>query len=148
VIELKKNLTLLGFGRFPSKPSQTYGNVTANVVMDFQQHYKLRLSEVADTITLAKIKEILEAPYRVGDRGLHIVDFKKKLTTLGFGNFPANPSISYGKVTSNVVKEFQKEYDLEKDGVANQATINKLEQVLNGSLKNGDKNAKVRDLDR
>lgn len=146
VTKLKKELTQLGFGRFPTNPSQTYGNVTANVVMEFQQHYKLRLSGIADTITLAKVKEILETPYRNGDRGLHIVELKKKLTTLGFGNFPTNPSISYGQVTSNVVSEFQKEYGLKNNGIAYQETLDKLEQTLRNSLKNGDKNTKVRNL--
>lgn len=146
IVQLKEDLTQLGFGRFPANPSENYGNVTANVVKEFQQHYKLRTTGIADASTLAKMKEILNAPYRDGDRGLHIVEIKKNLTSLGFGNFPNNPSITYGKVTANVVSDFQKEYGLNANGVAYQDTLNKLDLVLKNSILNGDRSSRVRDL--
>lgn len=146
VRNLKKDLTQLGFGNFPKKPSNTYGKVTAGVVKDFQKYFNLRSSGIADTITLNKINELLNPPYRDGDRGLHIVELKKDLTSLGFGNFPKNPSLNYGPVTSKVVKDFQKEYGLKVNGIANKTTLDKLKQVLKNSLFIGDRNSEVRQM--
>src|SRR5699024_2856433 len=146
VRELKKNLTQLGFGNFPNSPSTTYGKVTANVVKDFQKYYDLNVTGVADVNTLQKIKEVLEPPYKDGDRGLHIKELKENLTALGFGNFPQNPSIFYGTVTANVVKEFQETYGITADGIADKSTLNKVNELLKSVLKAGDKNQELRQL--
>src|SRR5690625_3200889 len=146
VRELKKNLTQLGFGNFPKNPSTTYGKVTANVVKDFQRYYDLNVTGIADVNTLQKIKEVLEPPYKDGDRGLHIKELKENLTTLGFGNFPKNPSIFYGTVTANVVKDFQKSYELKPTGIANKETLSKIEKLLNPPFTIGDKGTHIRDL--
>ncbi|MEI3610717.1 peptidoglycan-binding domain-containing protein, partial [Pseudogracilibacillus sp. SO10305] len=50
--------------------------------------------------------------YTNGDKGPHVIQLKKDLRQLGYGNFPANPSNVYGSVTANVVKSFQKDNGL------------------------------------
>src|SRR5699024_2707626 len=120
VVELKKKLTQLGFGNFPSNPSKVYGEVTARVVKEFQEYYSLPVTGIADELTLSKIEEILNPPYKEGHRGLHIVQLKQDLTALGFGNFPSNPSLVYGSVTAGVVKEFQGTYGLNTTGIADE----------------------------
>src|SRR5699024_6100636 len=114
-----------GFGNFPTKPSIIYGKVTASVVADFQKTYNLKNDGIADTATLNKIEELLHSDYQVGQNGPHVVELKKQLTALGFGNFPKNPSNAYGKVTENVVKEFQAYYRLPVTGIADENTIDK-----------------------
>src|SRR5690625_3984148 len=132
VIELKKNLTLLGFGNFPSSPSKNYGSVTEGVVKDFQKANNLSLDGVAGKSTLAKIEELLTKPsdYTKGDSGDHVIELKKNLTLLGFGNFPSSPSKNYGSVTEGVVKDFQKANNLSLDGVAGKSTLAKIEELL------------------
>src|SRR5699024_10576270 len=138
VVQLKKDLAKLGFGNFPNNPSQVYGEVTSRVVKEFQAYYNLTQTGEADLKTLNKIKEVLNPPYKDGDRGEDIVQLKKDLSKLGFGNFPKNPSIFYGNVTSRVVKEFQAYYNLSKTGIADLKTLDKLNEILNSAYKDGD----------
>src|SRR5699024_5244593 len=138
VVELKQNLTKLGFGNFPTNPSIYYGSVTANVVKDFQKFYSLEVDGIAGEETLQKIEEVIENPYENGSRGSHVVQLKKHLSRLGFGNFPVEPSSTYGKVTTGVVKDFQVYYGLSnKTGKANNETIEYLNKVLNSSYQSG-----------
>src|SRR5690625_62018 len=146
VRELKQDLTQLGFGNFPTTPSTTYGEVTANVVKDFQAYYKLSPTGIADQKSLDKIEEVLNPPYESGDRGVAIVELKQDLTTLGFGNFPKNPSIFYGSTTTKVVKDFQKAFGLNESGIADKETFNKIDELLNSSYAIGQKGNHVRAL--
>src|SRR5690625_3986194 len=145
VVELKKNLTLLGFGNFPSSPSKNYGNVTEGVVKDFQTDNNLPVDGVAGKSTLAKIEELLTKPsdYTIGDSGDHIVELKKNLTLLGFGNFPSSPSKNYGSVTEGVVKDFQLYYGLKATGNGDKKTLNKIESLLSSSYQNGERGTHV-----
>src|SRR5699024_8914831 len=146
VRELKKKLTQLGFGNFPSNPSKVYGEVTARVVKEFQEYYSLPVTGIADELTLSKIEEILNPPYKEGHRGLHIVQLKQDLTALGFGNFPSNPSLVYGSVTAGVVKEFQGTYGLNTTGIADEKTLAKIKEILSSEYKPGESGEHVREL--
>src|SRR5699024_3302029 len=140
---LKNSLMDLGFGNFPINPSKNYGNVTANVVKEFQSFYNLPVSGIIDEITRAKLNTELNKPYIDGSNGKGIVTLKLKLSTLGFGNFPSSPSSKYGSVSANVVKEFQRFFHLSPTGVADRNTLDKLNSVLLSSFKNGSKNEHV-----
>src|SRR5699024_5388524 len=137
--ELKKDLTQLGFGNFPKNPSTVYGEVTAGVVKEFQKHYKFATTGVVTQRELDKIQEVINPPYQDGDRGLAIVDLKKNLSKLGISKFPKNPSIFNGSVTANVVKDFQKSFDLKQTGIANNDTLNKMEELFNSRYSKGQK---------
>ncbi|MBU9720598.1 MULTISPECIES: peptidoglycan-binding protein [Bacillaceae] len=130
IVNLKNNLSTLGFGNFPSNPSGAYGSVTSRVVSEFQEYYSLEVNGTADEATLAKVDEILSSPYRTGQSGVHIVELKESLTTLGFGNFPSNPSGAYGSVTARVVSEFQAHYGLVVNGIADEVTLSKIDEML------------------
>ncbi|WP_096190296.1 peptidoglycan-binding protein [Evansella halocellulosilytica] len=136
-VQLKQNLTMLGFGNFPDNPSNVYGDVTASVVKEFQEYYGLPVSGIAEEITLSKVNELLP-PYESGDNHDGIVKLKKDLTSLGFGNFPSNPSSAYGSVTAGVVEEFQGYYGLEASGVADRTTLNKINEILSSQYKIGE----------
>ncbi|WP_160112519.1 peptidoglycan-binding protein [Salicibibacter kimchii] len=137
VVELKEDLTALGYGSFPSDPSTVYGSVTEGVVKDFQEAQGLPVSGIADEITLAIISDLLDPPYQDGDTGEHIVNLKQDLTALGFGNFPSNPSTVYGSVTEGVVEDFQSYYDLDVTGNVDEATLEQMEDVLASSYQDG-----------
>ncbi|UTR16207.1 peptidoglycan-binding protein [Salipaludibacillus sp. LMS25] len=146
IVIFKQNLTLLGYGNFSENPSRNYGPVTASIVKEFQKAEGLKVNGIGDSVTLALMGELLEEiyepntltlPYKNGDKGPEIVTLKEKLTQLGFGNFPSNPSENYGSVTMRVVEEFQAYFGLEATGITNQATLNKLEEELNTIYREG-----------
>ncbi|MCR6094940.1 peptidoglycan-binding protein [Salipaludibacillus agaradhaerens] len=145
IVTLKQNLTLLGYGNFPENPSRNYGSVTASIVMEFQKAVGLKVNGIADSVTLIKLEEkiqefknpALSLPFENGDRGELIIELKKDLTKLGFGNFPENPSAVYGSVTMRVVEEFQSYYGLNVTGVTNEITFNRLQTELNSIYRNG-----------
>src|SRR5699024_3353619 len=56
IVKLKKDLTRLGFGKFPSNPSKNYGKVTEGVVKEFQKDYQLVVNGIMDDISLNKLK--------------------------------------------------------------------------------------------
>ena len=76
VRELKLKLRELGFGSFPSNPSQTYGSVTERVVKEFQEFFRLPVTGVADETTRNKIDELLNSEYRNGKKGQHVRELK------------------------------------------------------------------------
>src|SRR5699024_10505285 len=133
VVQLKKYLTQLGFGSFPENPSQKYGEVTTRVVKEFQNYYGLNnKSGNATAETIRKINELLNSPYQNGKAGPHIVQLKKDLKELGYGNFPSNPSDVYGDVTERVVREIQEANGLVVNGIADRVTLKKIEELLKG----------------
>ncbi|WP_373893897.1 peptidoglycan-binding protein [Virgibacillus sp. CBA3643] len=128
VIELKEKLVELRFADW-SSPSQFYGNITAGKVEDFQAYYDINITGIADNQTLKKIDEILNPPYRDGDRGMPVIELKKKLVELGFANW-SSPSQFYGHITAGKVEDFQRHYGLSTNGVADEETLNQIEKAL------------------
>src|SRR5699024_1833096 len=124
---LKEDLVRLGFASW-SDPTPVYGAITASAVEDSQAYYDLPVTGVADTRTREKIEEVLNPPYRGGDRGEPVVELKEKLVKLGFASWDS-PSQFYGSVTEGVVKDFQEAYDLTADGVADEETLARLDDV-------------------
>src|SRR5690625_7366211 len=59
IVQLKKDLTALGFGSFPKNPSLNYGPVTAGVVEEFQTAYGLKATGNADQATLEDRKSVV-----------------------------------------------------------------------------------------
>lgn len=130
VVELKKNLTSLGYANWKN-PTPYYGSVTANVVKKFQRAYGLTANGVVDSTTLQKVEDALEGVIRIGDSGTHVVELKRNLTALGYANWK-NPSPYYGQITANVVNEFKRDRGLPADGVADKKTI---DLINNGIVK-------------
>ncbi|TMW72322.1 peptidoglycan-binding protein [Alteribacter natronophilus] len=149
VKQLKLDLTALGFGNFPADPSERYGPVTMGVVADFQEVFGLVVNGIADPVTLAKIEDLLaplEVPYKDGDVGPEVRELKLHLTELGFGNFPANPSETYGSVTKSVVEAFQSYYGIEVTGEADEATLGLIKSILTSVFTDGQSAPEIKDL--
>lgn len=144
IVELKESLVKLGFASW-KKPSKYYGTVTSNVVRDFQSYYGLPKTGQADAGTRNKIAEVLKPPYRIGDRGVPVVELKKDLVKLGFANW-ANPSQFYGTVTGNVVRDFQSYYGLSKTGIVDNTVLSKIEDILLTAYQPGDSGAHIKKL--
>ncbi|MBE5768685.1 MAG: hypothetical protein E7333_03730 [Clostridiales bacterium] len=69
---------------------------------------------------------------RYGDRGDDVISLQKRLISLGF--LTGDPDGKYGPATESAVMAFQAAYGLEIDGVAGNATQNKLASVISGGV--------------
>ncbi|MFC4737830.1 peptidoglycan-binding protein [Bacillus daqingensis] len=134
IVQLKKDLTTLGFGTFPSSPSVRYGPVTMRVVEDFQEYYGLPITGITNQTTANRIQSELNSRYRDGQAHSDIVTLKLNLTKLGFGSFPSSPSNRYGAVTASVVSDFQRANGLVVNGIGDSVTMSLLESQVGESF--------------
>src|SRR5699024_11216407 len=146
IVELKQNLTKLGIGNYPKKPSNYFGDATENNVKEFQSLHGLLVSGIAEEKTLELIDKILSPPYQSGDSHGNIPELKKKLTRLGIGNYPDNPSNNFGGSTKRNVKAFQSYYGLEPTGIVDQATLEMINKILSSSYQDGKRGGHVVEL--
>lgn len=123
-----------------------YGKRTQAAVKKFQKRYGLEQSGIADEETQRLIfaKAGVEAPQssgaqadaygsetlREGSQGDAVRILQENLTLLEF--YSGSITGSYGRLTKEAVRRFQKEHDLSADGVAGPRTFRKLTQLLVG----------------
>ncbi|SDZ32939.1 N-acetylmuramoyl-L-alanine amidase [Evansella caseinilytica] len=135
VIQLKIDLSKLGF-HVSDNPNENFGPATEQAVRDFQSYYGLTSNGIADEVTLAKIEEILVSPLQNGGRHEDVIALKENLSRLGF-HVSDNPNTAYGPTTTTRVKEFQKYYGLVVNGIGDEVTLAKIEEILASPLQNG-----------
>ncbi|MEF3331721.1 peptidoglycan-binding protein, partial [Oceanobacillus oncorhynchi] len=70
---------------------------------------------------------------------------KENLKSLGYLSLP-NPNNYFGVQTEKAVKDFQRQFGLTVNGIANQTTIAKIEEVLKSPLQKGKRNASSKTL--
>src|SRR5690625_1650697 len=134
-IQLKKDLDFLGYKAF-TNPTTYYGVQTKELVESFQKDYGLPVSGIADSVTRAKIKELVEGPMFNGLRRDDVISLKRNLVKLGFASF-TNPTNLYGPQTEKAVRDFQSYYKLAVTGVADKETVNRLEDIAESPFQNG-----------
>ncbi|TES56750.1 hypothetical protein E2L07_03605, partial [Halalkalibacterium halodurans] len=144
--ELKLDLMKLGFGTHWSNPTTLYGPDTVKVVRQFQGYYGLVVNGIVDEVTEKKIYEILASPYQEGKRSDQIQQLKFDLMQLGFGTHWSNPTTLYGPDTANVVRQFQRYYGLVVNGIMDEVTLKKMEEILTSPLRRGVTSEQVRKL--
>ncbi|MED1673248.1 peptidoglycan-binding domain-containing protein, partial [Pallidibacillus thermolactis] len=135
VYDLKLKLAQLGFP-VSANPNEDYGLKTAATVKEFQIYYGLKATGEADAATMAKIDEILSSPYRLGKSSSAVKQLKLNLAKIGFV-VSDQPNNDYGPKTEAVVKEFQRLNGLKVNGIADEVTLAKINEWLNGELKMG-----------
>ncbi|MEF3331148.1 peptidoglycan-binding protein, partial [Oceanobacillus oncorhynchi] len=141
---LKENLKSLGYLTL-SNPNNYYGVQTENAVKAFQRDNGLAQSGIADKATLDKIKTELNKVPQIGTRTGQVKKLKENLNRLGFTSFQ-NPTNYFGVQTERGVQDFQKQFGLSVNGIADQATIAKIEEVLKSPLQKGKRNASSKAL--
>lgn len=127
VIQLKKDLERLGF-KVSNNPNRSYGPTTAQKVREFQAYYNLVVNGIADEITLIKIQRVLSSPLQKGKQHNDVIKLKSDLEKLGYGSFLGNKS--FGPSTENAVKNFQKDNNLAVNGIADEVTLAKINELL------------------
>ena len=126
IVELQNHLIMLGFGNWD--PTVRFGPTTEKAVIAFQNTYSgLKVTGVLDSKTQAKLRLETEGLLQKGMRSDAVKELQQELIRLGFGNW--NPTTYYGSTTERAVKDFQKYYDLNVNGVYNKRTKEKLEEV-------------------
>src|SRR5690625_4798214 len=134
-LQLKKDLAFINMP-VPGKGTALYGTVTENAVKDFQKRYNLAVNGIADEVTLAKIKELKEAPLENGTRREDVKTLKQDLAKLGF-TVPGTGTNLYGTQTEKKVIEFQKYYGLSQTGTVNNTTKSKIKEIIDSPLQKG-----------
>ncbi|GEM_PF-2209475 len=146
VLEMKLNILKLGFGTHWKNPTNYFGSDTEDVVRDFQEYYGISVTGFGDEPTLSKITEVLSSPNQLGSRSEKIKEIKLNLVTLGFGTHWKNPTTYFGSDTEDVVREFQKAKGLAINGIVDEITLNRINELLDAPLKLGVRRADVVDF--
>jgi len=131
VKELQTNLNALGF--YTGEPDGKFGSGTEAQVIRFQKTYGLTADgQVGDSTKSAintainyKSKGILAK----GQLSNDVKVLQSNLKTLGFLSGTADGA--YGSGTETAVKNFQSKYGLTPNGVVDNATKNKINQLIN-----------------
>ena len=132
---MKKDLAKLGFV-VSNNPNNDFGPKTEQVVKQFQRYYGLSVTGIADKATLDKLKKNVNSPYQMGKSGPEIKEIKLKLAELGF-KVSNNPNYDYGWKTTQTVKSFQSRYGLKANGIVDEVTLAKIDELLNSPLQVG-----------
>lgn len=136
VITLKENLAKIGF-RVSYSPTDFYGPTTEAVVKQFQDYYGITEEYgIVGSATQSKIKSILNSPLQNGNYNNATVELKADLADLGFG-VPGRGTNFFGPLTEESVRDFQKAYDLRVNGIADEVTLAKIEELVSGPMYNG-----------
>lgn len=123
-----------------------YGTRTQAAVRKFQKRYGLAQTGTADAETIALLYEKagMEAPaasetdhsgygsetLREGAKSDAVRMLQENLTLLDY--YSGSITGSYGRLTKEAVRKFQRDHDLSADGVAGPRTFKKLSQLLAG----------------
>ncbi|WP_208590778.1 peptidoglycan-binding protein [Gracilibacillus suaedae] len=138
-IDLKINLAKVGF-KVSNNPTDYFGPLTEAAVKKFQKYYNIAVTGVADQTTLKKLDDIVSSPLQDGKRNKETVDLKYDLKALGFVVPGSNMTEYYGPKTKKTISEFQTYYGLKSNGIADERTLSKIEELLSSQLQNGNYN--------
>ena len=144
--DIKKDLMKAGFGTHWKNPTTYYGADTEKVVREFQKYYSLTVDGAMNDETLEKLEEVLNGPYRKGKRSNKIQELKIDLMKVGFGLHWNNPTNYYGSDTEKVVREFQRAYKLAVNGILDEVSLKKLDDLLAQGLTPGTRSEEVRQI--
>ncbi len=144
ILKLKRNLNQLGFGKI--KVTTLYGSFTERKVKEFQKYYGLNATGQADLATLDKITELVKNPFQKGKRHKKVIQLKKDLNRLDFGNIKV--TTLYGSFTEKRVKDFQRYYGLEVTGIADKKTLNKIDEIISSPYQKGKRHKDISQLKR
>lgn len=126
---LQNNLNTLGYNC--GAVDGIFGTNTANAVKAFQKNQNIEIDGIVGSETRARISAALanenDSLLKYGSRGDAVRNIQSSLNAIGYSAGSADGI--YGRNTESAVKNFQRTYGLEVDGIVGKETIAKLEAV-------------------
>src|SRR5699024_10153605 len=144
VVQLKKDLAKLGFA-VPGNGTNQFGPQTTKKVKEFQKYYGLKITGTFNKETEDKLKKILATPLQKWNKHNDTIQLKKDLAFLG-RPVPGNGTSSYGNDTEKTVKKFQADNGLVVNGIADEVTLKKIQELITAPLSNGMRREDVKEL--
>ncbi|WP_405097424.1 peptidoglycan-binding protein [Oceanobacillus sp. FSL H7-0719] len=140
LIEIKKKLNAIGFGGISE--TDFFGSWTKTRVEQFQEYYGLPVTGEINKATSNKIDSVFNSPFQLGERHESTIELKEKLNSLGYGHISVTDL--YGSWTVNRVQKFQKENGLRVNGIADEPTWEKLNELASQTeFKVGDRHPNI-----
>lgn len=135
VASLQRDLIKLGY--LSSDVTGYYGDLTEAATKKVQREYGYKADGIAGEITLSLLDRLLGRDkkqagslLREGDKNSHVTQLQKNLIKLGYLN--TNATGYFGPATKAAVIKLQKEYDYAVDGIAGNATLSLVSQLVSG----------------
>ncbi|WP_416147711.1 peptidoglycan-binding protein [Salipaludibacillus sp. HK11] len=130
---IKEQMNQIGFGYITV--TTLFGSYMDQKVRDVQDYYGLRVNGILDDPTQTKINDVFNSPHRQGIRDEETIALKERLNRIGFGNILV--SDLYGSFTEKKVIDFQKHYGLVENGIADEPTWEKINEIYNSPYQLG-----------
>ncbi|GGC85414.1 hypothetical protein GCM10007216_15160 [Thalassobacillus devorans] len=141
--DMKRKLNSIGFGKI--LVTELYGSYTTKKVTQFQNYYGLNESGDADAETLEQIDDVYNSPFQLGERHNETSEWKEKLNEAGFGGIRVTDY--FGEFTEKRVKELQRTLGLIDNGIIDNVTQAKLDELLaETSFQQGDRDSRISDM--
>ena len=143
VIQLQKDLIELGYNLDPWGADGDFGKDTDKAVRAFQKKSNLDVDGWVGKNTYAAIEKALAekrkpapapAPalveFQLGSQGTEVIELQKKLLKLGYDLSPWGADGDFGQKTNAAVRAFQKDNNLDVDGIVGPNTLAALDKAL------------------
>ncbi|WP_193065542.1 peptidoglycan-binding protein, partial [Oceanobacillus oncorhynchi] len=141
--EIKQKLNSLGYGYI--SVTTLFGSYMEQKVEEFQKDHGLRVSGIADEVTLAKLDEVApQDTYQRGDRHEDMISLKQQLNAIGFGYI--TETTLFGSYMETQVKRFQEYYDLPANGQMDRSTREKLDGIYNSPFQQGERHDDIPEI--
>lgn len=143
-IGLKKKLNQIGFGQI--QVTDYYGAYTKKKVKGLQSYYGLQVNGIVDPPTMSKIDKVYNSPFQEGKRHEDTIQLKENLNRLGFGAIQV--TTYFGSYTDKKLREFQSYYGLRVNGIADERTWAKMDEILASPFQYGKSHPDTKQLKR
>ncbi|MEH1932448.1 MAG: peptidoglycan-binding protein [Nostoc sp.] len=115
VTRLQQRLRQLGY--FNANPTGNFGQITKDAVIAFQRNYRIPANGIVNRQTWNKLLGSSPTPGRSSLSTQQVRELQVHLRQLGY--FKTNPTGKIGAMTREAVIQFQRNYRLPVDGIAN-----------------------------
>ncbi|HIK04149.1 MAG TPA: peptidoglycan-binding protein [Trichormus sp. M33_DOE_039] len=132
VIRLQQRLRQLGY--FNANPTGNFKGITKNAVITFQRRAGLAATGVVNRQTWNALLGSAQNPGISGLSTQQVRDLQQRLRDLGY--FKTNPNGTVGPMTREAIMQFQRDYRLSADGVADVQVLQAVRQAWNARYAN------------
>ena len=140
IVDYKKQLNAVGFGYITE--TNLFGSFMETQVKRFQEYYGLSVTGKIDTATKDKLDSVYNSPFQKGKRHNDVTEIKEKLNSLGYGYISI--TTLFGDFMDKKVKEFQRDHGLRVNGIADEKTLAKLDELApKDTYQRGDRHADI-----